>query len=102
MQLTTTPVLHRVLTVNSSQRTSTAIAIVLGVLLVSFATFHVMTDELILHSASFVVSVTVIGIRTMQLIKLRTEPGSAARRQIWSIVKFGAGMFIPPSPLVLY
>lgn len=94
MQLTTTPVLHRVLTVNSSQRTSTAIAILLGVLLVSFATFHVITDELILHSASFVISVTVIGIRTMQLIKLRTEPGSAARRQIWGIVKFGAGRFI--------
>lgn len=95
MQLTTTPVLHRVLTVNSSQRTSNAVAILLGVLLAVFAAFHVITDELILHSASFVISVTIIGIRTMQLIKLRTEPGSAARKQIWGIVKFGAGMLLP-------
>lgn len=95
MQLTTTPVLHRVLTVNSSQRTSTVVAILLGILLVAFAAFHAITDELILHSASFVISVTIIGIRTMQLIKLRKEPGSTARRQIWGIVKFGAGMFSP-------
>lgn len=70
-------------------------AILLGVLLVLFAAFHVITDELVVHSASFVVSVTIIGIRTMQLIKLRTKPGSAARRQIWGIVKFGAGMSFP-------
>lgn len=70
-------------------------AIFLGVLLVAFAAFHVITDELIVHSASFVVSVTIIGIRTMQLIKLRTKPDSAARRRIWGIVKFGAGMFFP-------
>lgn len=95
MLLTTTPVLHRVLTVNSSQRTSTALAILLGILLVSFAAFHVITDELILHAVTFVVSVTVIGVRTMQLIKVRTEPGSMARRQIWGIVKFGAGKPIP-------
>ena len=82
MQLTTTPVLHRVLTVNLSQRTSTIVAILLGALLVSFAAFHVITDELILHSASFVVLVTVIEIRTMQLSKFRTESDSAARRQI--------------------
>ncbi|EED13862.1 conserved hypothetical protein [Talaromyces stipitatus ATCC 10500] len=93
MQLTTVPVLHRVLSVNSSQKQSAILAFLLGTLLVSFAIFHVVIDELILHSASFVLSVTVIGIRTMQLIKLRTEPDSVTRRKIWGIVIFGAVIF---------
>lgn len=54
-------------------------------------TFHVITDELLLHSASFVCMVAVIGVRTIQLVKSRTAPGSATRKKIWGIVRFGAG-----------
>jgi dihydroceramidase len=91
MLFTTTPVLHRVLTVNASRRDSVIMAILLGSILTGLVFYHVKTDELILHALSFASMVIVIGVRTMQLIKSRTLPGSAARRQIWGIVRFGAG-----------
>lgn len=91
MLLTTTPVLHRVMTVNTSRRTSTLLAILLTASLLGLVTLHVLTDELILHSITFVVSVTIIGLRTMQLITTRTPKDSLARRQIWGMVRFGAG-----------
>ncbi|KAB8071617.1 ceramidase [Aspergillus leporis] len=92
MLFTTTPVLHRVLTVNASRRDSVIMAILLGSILTGLVFYHVKTDELILHALSFASMVIVIGVRTMQLIKSRTLPGSAARRQIWGIVRFGAGL----------
>ncbi|GLA50348.1 hypothetical protein AnigIFM63604_006403 [Aspergillus niger] len=91
MLLTTTPVLHRVMTVNTSRRTSTILAILLSAALLGLVVVHVLTDELILHSVSFVVSVTIIGVRTMQLTTTRTPKNSLARRQIWGMVRFGAG-----------
>ncbi|KAJ5736648.1 alkaline phytoceramidase [Penicillium malachiteum] len=93
MHFATTPVLHRVLTANSNHRHSVLIGIVLGFLLLFLVTFHMMTDELILHSISFVGAVTIIGIQTFRLVNSRTQPGSASRRQIWGIVKFGAAIF---------
>ncbi|KAI2818679.1 hypothetical protein CBS115989_4941 [Aspergillus niger] len=93
MLLTTTPVLHRVMTVNTSRRTSTILAILLSAALLGLVVVHVLTDELILHSVSFVVSVTIIGVRTMQLTTTRTPKNSLARRQIWGMVRFGAAIF---------
>ncbi|OJJ74819.1 hypothetical protein ASPBRDRAFT_193511 [Aspergillus brasiliensis CBS 101740] len=93
MLLTTTPVLHRIMTVNTSRRTSTILAILLSTSLLGLVTLHVLTDELILHSITFVVSVTIIGVRTMQLITTRTPKDSLARRQIWGMVRFGAAIF---------
>lgn len=97
MLLTTTPVLHRVMTVNTSRRTSTILAILLSAALLGLVVVHVLTDELILHSVSFVVSVTIIGVRTMQLITTRTPKISLARRQIWGMVRFGAGKSKAPT-----
>ncbi|KAJ5469926.1 hypothetical protein N7530_007283 [Penicillium desertorum] len=48
-------------------------------------TFHVITDELVLHSVSFVGAVTLIGVHTIRLVNSRTLPGSVTRRQIWGI-----------------
>ncbi|KAL4746604.1 hypothetical protein BDW72DRAFT_210326 [Aspergillus terricola var. indicus] len=93
MHFATIPVLHRVLTANSGRRGSIVMAMVLGSMLLLLVTFHVMTDELILHSVSFVGTVAVIGAHTVQLIRSRTLPGSAARRQVWGMVRFGAGIF---------
>ncbi|KAJ6020782.1 alkaline phytoceramidase [Penicillium herquei] len=93
MHFATTPVLHRILTANSNRRESVMIGIVLGFLLLFLVTFHMMTDELVLHSMSFVGAVTIIGIHTFRLVNSRTQPGSASRRQIWGIVKFGAAIF---------
>ncbi|KAL3458738.1 ceramidase [Aspergillus heterothallicus] len=93
MHLATTPVLHRVLTVNSSRRGSIITAVVLSAMLLFLITFHVMTDELILHSVSFVGTVTAIGVHTIRLVRTRTPPGSAARRQLWGIVILGAAIF---------
>ncbi|KAL7659542.1 hypothetical protein ACMYSQ_002463 [Aspergillus niger] len=97
MLLTTTPVLHRVMTVNTSRRTSTILAILLSAALLGLVVVHVLTDELILHSVSFVVSVTIIGVRTMQLTTTRTPKNSLARRQIWGMVRFGAGKSKAPT-----
>lgn len=97
MLLTTTPVLHRVMTVNTSRRTSTILAILLSAALLGLVVVHVLTDELILHSVTFVVSVTIIGVRTMQLIATRTPKDSLARRQIWGMVRFGAGKSEAPT-----
>lgn len=91
MHFATTPVLHRVLTANSNRRGSIVTALVLSSVLLILILFHVITDELILHSGFFVCSVTVIGLYTIRLINRRTLPDSVARRQIWGIVKFGAG-----------
>lgn len=88
------PVLHRVLTVGASQRNTTIAAILIGTFLIGLFTFHLVTDELILHTSTFGVSIVTIGIRTMQLIRIRTPPDSAARRQIWGMVRFGAGELI--------
>ena len=90
MHFATTPVLHRVLTANSSRRDSIVVAIALASMLLFLVTFHVITDELVLHSVSFVGTVTVIGVHTIRLVNSRTLPGSAARRQIWGMVRFGA------------
>ncbi|PYH99062.1 hypothetical protein BO71DRAFT_425468 [Aspergillus ellipticus CBS 707.79] len=65
MLFTTTPVLHRVLTVNASRTHSTILAILLASGLTGLIAVHVATDELIMHATAFAVSVTVIGIRTM-------------------------------------
>lgn len=91
MLFTTTPVLHRVLTVNASRRDSFIVGLVVYSALSWLVVYHVSTDELILHATSFVGSVAIIGIRTVQLLRLRTTEDSAARQQIWSMVKFGAG-----------
>ncbi|KAL2842901.1 alkaline phytoceramidase [Aspergillus pseudoustus] len=93
MHFATTPVLHRVLTVNSTHRDSLVIGTVLGALLAFLLTFHMMTDELIVHSASFVSTVTVIGVQTIRLVNTRTQPGSISRLQMWGIVRFGAVIF---------
>ena len=91
MHFATTPVLHRVLTANSNRRDSIVMAMILCSLLLLLVTFHMITDELVLHSVSFVGTVAVIGVRTIRLVNSRTLPGSAARRQIWGMVRFGAG-----------
>lgn len=91
MHFTTAPVLHRVLTANSNRRESIVIAMVLGSMLLFLVTFHVITDELVLHSVSFVGTVTVIGVHTIRLVNSRTLPGSAARQESWRMVRFGAG-----------
>ncbi|PYH74106.1 ceramidase [Aspergillus vadensis CBS 113365] len=93
MHLTTTPVLHRVMTVNTSRRTSIILAFLLNAALIGLIIHHALTDELILHSVTFVVSVTIIGVRTMQLITTRTPKDSLVRRQIWGIVRLGAAIF---------
>lgn len=71
-------------------------AIVLGFMLLSLVAFHVITDELVIHSVSFVGTVAVIGFHTIRLVKSRTLPGSAARRQVWGMVRFGAGQLSNP------
>ncbi|KAJ5921813.1 hypothetical protein N7516_009516 [Penicillium verrucosum] len=53
MHFATTPVLYRVLTANSNRRDSAVMGMVLGAVLVFLVTFHVMTDELLVHSVSF-------------------------------------------------
>ncbi|CAP96469.1 Pc21g15720 [Penicillium rubens Wisconsin 54-1255] len=93
MHFATTPVLHRVLTANSNRRGSVIIGIVLGSILLFLVTFHVITDELVLHSVSFVGAVTLIGVHTIRLVNSRTLPGSATRQRIWGIVRFGAAIF---------
>ncbi|RDW74402.1 uncharacterized protein DSM5745_07064 [Aspergillus mulundensis] len=90
MLSTTTSVLRRVLTVNLSLISSPAAALILGIILTGIALYHIITDELIVHQVFFGVSVTVNGIRTLQLIRTRTAEGSAARAQIWGMVRLGA------------
>ncbi|XP_077660429.1 ceramidase [Aspergillus fumigatus Af293] len=93
MMFTTTPVLHRVMTASASPGVTLIVGIVLGSTLLALVIYHLKTDELLLHSLFFVGSVTVIGVFTMRLINARTRAGSEARRQIWGMVRFGAGIF---------
>ncbi|KAL4900695.1 hypothetical protein BDW74DRAFT_182529 [Aspergillus multicolor] len=89
----TTLVLHRVLTANSTRRNSIVTAVLLESLLFFLVAYHVVTDELLLHSASSVAAITLIGVYIMRLVNARTLPDSAARRQIWGMVRFGAAIF---------
>lgn len=50
-----------------------------------------ITDELVLHSVSFVGTVTFIGVYTIRLFNSRTLPDSPARRQTWGMARFGMG-----------
>ncbi|KAL4884036.1 alkaline phytoceramidase [Aspergillus karnatakaensis] len=93
MLFATTPVLHRVLTVDMSREASKKLAILMWTLLLIFITYHVWTDELILHFSLFAGMIITIGVRTMQLVNLRTVPGSAARAKIGGIIRFGAFIF---------
>lgn len=93
MLFTTTPIIHRVLTVNATREISLRLALLLGTLLSIFVVYHVTTDELLVHSLSFGISIIIIGIRTFQLIQIKTIEGSAARKQIWGIIVFGALIF---------
>jgi len=91
MLFTTTPLVHRVLTVNADRKGSVVMGLVVYLALSLTVIYHVIMDELILHASFFVGSIAVIGIRTFQLLKQRTAANSAARRQIWGMVVFGAG-----------
>ncbi|KAJ5359640.1 ceramidase [Penicillium cataractarum] len=91
MLFTTTPVLHRALTVNADRRQSSITAIILASALALIVTYHMVTNEILLHSVTFVVSIFIIGVRTIQLIKTRVPAKSIARKQIWGMVRFGAG-----------
>ncbi|PYI23931.1 alkaline ceramidase family protein [Aspergillus violaceofuscus CBS 115571] len=102
MLLTTTPLLHRVLTVNTSAQTASRVALALGAALLGLAAVHVATNELVLHSVSFVGSVTVIGVRTMQLIQQRTVRGSVARTELWRLVRFGAADMLMAAGVVIF
>ncbi|RDW74585.1 ceramidase [Aspergillus mulundensis] len=93
MHFATTPVLHRVLTANSTRRNSITTAILLGSILFSLIAYHMLADELVLHSVSFVAAITLIGVYSMRLVNTRTLPGSAVRREIWGMVRFGAAIF---------
>ncbi|KAL4874312.1 ceramidase [Aspergillus karnatakaensis] len=93
MLFTTTPILHRVLTVNTKHRVSHVTAILLASLLALITVYHVATDELLIHNLFFGTSITVIGVRTMQLINTRTRAGSPVRAQAWGMVTFGALIF---------
>lgn len=94
MLFTTTPVLHRILTVNSTPENSRHIAIILAVALFSLITYHVIADELILHSAFFICQLLYTGLETFKLINIRTDKGSVFRSRIWGIVRFGAVVFV--------
>lgn len=91
---TTTPLLHRVLTVNANRKDSFVAGAVIYIALSLLLIYHVTTDELIIHATFFVSSINTIGIRTFQLLKQRTTEDSTARRQIWGMVVFGAGKSI--------
>ncbi|KAJ5786763.1 uncharacterized protein N7503_011975 [Penicillium pulvis] len=93
MLFTTTPLVHRVLTVNADRKGSFVTGLCVYLALALVVIYHVRTDELILHASFFVGSIAVIGIRTMQLLKRRTAENSAARRQLWGMVVFGAVIF---------
>ncbi|KAJ5108383.1 ceramidase [Penicillium angulare] len=93
MLFTTTPILYRVLIVNATRQNTQRTGLLLGGLLLAFVIYHVKTDELIVHSSLFVISILTIGIRTFQLIQLKTVEGSPARKQIWGVVRFGAFIF---------
>lgn len=94
MLFTTTPLVHRVLTVNADRKSSFVTGLFVYSALALLVTYHVTTDELILHASFFVGSIAVIGIRTMQLLKRRTVENSATRRQFWGMIVFGAGELI--------
>ncbi|KAJ5535775.1 hypothetical protein N7513_008961 [Penicillium frequentans] len=93
MLFTTTPLVHRVLTVNADRKSSFVTGLFVYSALALLVTYHVTTDELILHASFFVGSIAVIGIRTMQLLKRRTIENSATRRQLWGMIVFGAVIF---------
>ncbi|OKO97760.1 hypothetical protein PENSUB_9686 [Penicillium subrubescens] len=52
------------------------------------------TDELLLHSVTFVASIFIIGVRTIQLINTRVPGNSVTRTQIWGMVRFGADYLV--------
>ena len=72
-------------------------ATLLGLALTVITVYHVRTDEIVVHALTFVVSVIVIGVRTMQLINTTTLTDSIARKQVWRMVIFGAGNYYPPT-----
>jgi dihydroceramidase len=102
MLFTTTPVLHRVLTVNSDRRNSSLTAIILASALAIVVAYHMATDELLLHSVTFVASIFIIGVRTIQLINTRVPGNSVTRTQIWGMVRFGAGKIFLPQTLCFH
>ncbi|PKY04679.1 alkaline phytoceramidase [Aspergillus campestris IBT 28561] len=93
MHFATTPVLHRVLTTNSNRRDFIITTLVLVSTLLLLILFHIITDELVLHSVLFVGTVTFIGVYTIRLINSRTLPDSPAWRQTWGMAWFGIAIF---------
>lgn len=91
MLFTTTPLLHRVLTVNAKQKDSFIAGLVIYSALLLLVLYHIMADELLFHATFFVGCIATIGIRTIQLLKQRTTRDSALRRGIGGMVVFGAG-----------
>ncbi|KAJ5991864.1 hypothetical protein N7451_007588 [Penicillium sp. IBT 35674x] len=93
MLFTTTPLVHRVLTVDADRRSSFVTGLFVYLALALLVAYHVTTDELVLHASFFVGSIALIGIRTIQLLKQRTAENSTIRRQLWGMIVFGAVIF---------
>ncbi|KFG81407.1 putative alkaline phytoceramidase [Metarhizium anisopliae] len=92
MHLLSTPLLHRVLTFNKSERYTKTAGVVLFVLFTVVMAAHMLMDEFLLHATTFGFAVYMIATRVMKLIPQQV-PDPQTRSNIKKIARFGTISF---------
>lgn len=92
MHLLSTPLLHRVLTFNKSERYTKTAGVVLFVLFTVVMAAHMLMDEFLLHATTFGFAVYMIATGVMKLIPQQV-PDPQTRSNIKKIARFGTSTF---------
>ncbi|TVY41881.1 Alkaline ceramidase [Lachnellula occidentalis] len=93
MLLATATVLHRVFTFDKSISYTVTYGAVLSAGMITFSTWHCVTDELIMHSVLFGVMIAAIGIKTRSIISARVSD-PIVRKDVKSLATWGAAIFV--------
>lgn len=92
MLLATGIVLHRIMSFDKPAAWARTFGYGLTISLSAVATIHCYLDERIIHQATFVVMIIVVGVRTMILIDKRISDLEVKKRMRY-LSRSGTGMF---------
>jgi dihydroceramidase len=90
MHMTTTPLVHRILTFGKSERYTRNTGIILSIAFVLVLVVHASMDEFLLHAASFVAAIHIIRTRTFRLIS-KGVADPVKKKQLLGMARFAAG-----------
>jgi len=94
MLLATFAVFHRVSTFNQTLQTTILYGTFLSLFITLFTIWHISYNDIIGHSILFAIMVTLVSIKTIQIINKRVvEP--SVKREVGKLINWGSGKTFP-------